>query len=175
MDQPRLTTKRLTLRPFSIKDAERMSQLAGNIKVAETTLNVPHPYAPEMARSWIATHDAGWKEKTNIVFAITVTETEDLVGTIGLHDITPLQAELGYWVGVPYWSNGYCTEAAQAVIAFSFNTLGLSKIVAEHLRGNPASGRVMKKASMDHVASAVGTDRYGNPAEIEFYEIVSSL
>jgi len=172
--QPSLTTQRLTLRPFSLDDALRMSQLAGNIRVAETTLNVPHPYQPDMARSWISTHEAGWTERKNIVYAITLTETGELLGTIGLHDIKPDQAELGYWIGEPYWGRGFCTEAAKAVIAFSFEILELSKVVAEHLKSNPASGAVMKNASMCYVTSDIGVDRYGEPAEIDFYEIVST-
>lgn len=53
------------------------------------------------------------------------------------------RAELGYWVGQPFWNRGYATEAARAVIAFGFEVLGLNRIHASHLTRNPASGRVM--------------------------------
>ena len=58
------------------------------------------------------------------------------------------RAELGYWVGKPFWGQGYCTEAAQAVIAYGFQTLGLNRIQAHHFGRNPASGRVMQKLGM---------------------------
>ncbi|HEY0008726.1 MAG TPA: GNAT family protein [Tepidisphaeraceae bacterium] len=58
------------------------------------------------------------------------------------------RAELGYWIGVPHWGRGYCTEAAVAVVEFGFNQLGLRKVTCRHLACNPASGRVMAKAGM---------------------------
>lgn len=171
MDQPEILTKRLILRPFLSEDAEEISRLAGNIKIAQTTLNIPHPYSPDMARSWIATHRPGWEQKTNIAFAITHSETGQLLGAIGLQDIATTQAELGYWVGEPYWCNGYCSEAAQAVIHFSFKKLSLNKIIAQHLTSNPASGRVMEKAKMKKVNTILDKDRYGSLASVALYEI----
>ena len=55
---------------------------------------------------------------------------------------------MGYWIGLPYWNNGYCTEAARAVVDFAFTDLGLHRIFAHHLVRNPASGRVMQKIGM---------------------------
>ena len=81
------------------------------------------------------------------------------------------QGELGYWIGESYWGMGYCTEAAKALIQFSFHTLGLKKIVAEHLTSNPASGKVMKKAGMRHVLTTQKVDRHGVNASMEMYEI----
>ena len=58
------------------------------------------------------------------------------------------RAELGYWVGVPYWNRGVATEAARALVAFGFGALGLHRVQARHLTRNPASGRVMQKLGM---------------------------
>ena len=58
------------------------------------------------------------------------------------------RAELGYWLGRPYWGQGYCTEAVRAVLDFGFGQLGLNRIFACHFARNPASGRVMQKAGM---------------------------
>ena len=60
------------------------------------------------------------------------------------------QAELGYWVGKPYWGKGFCTEAAQAVLAYAFNELALIRVYARYLARNPASGRVMQKLHMQY-------------------------
>ena len=57
---------------------------------------------------------------------------------------------IGYWIGKPYWNNGYCTEAAQAVIGFGFEVMGLNRISATHFASNPASGRVLQKAGMKY-------------------------
>ena len=58
------------------------------------------------------------------------------------------RAELGYWIGVPWWNRGYATEAGRALLDFGFGTLGLHRIMAHHMMRNPASGRVMQKLGM---------------------------
>jgi RimJ/RimL family protein N-acetyltransferase len=74
-----------------------------------------------------------------------------LIGAMGIHiSQSHNRAELGYWIGVPYWNQGYCTEAARAVLRYGFETLGLNRIQARHLARNPASGRVMIKIGMRH-------------------------
>lgn len=76
-------------------------------------------------------------------------ETGDLVGIVSLHiQRVHDRAELGYWIGKPYWMRGYATEAARALIGFGFRDLGLHRIFAHHFARNPASGRVMEKAGM---------------------------
>jgi hypothetical protein len=53
---PRLGTERLLLRPFALSDAADVLRLAGDRAIADTTLNIPHPYEAGMAEEWIATH-----------------------------------------------------------------------------------------------------------------------
>ena len=55
---------------------------------------------------------------------------------------------MGYWVGKQYWNQGFCTEAASALLAYGFEELDLNRICATHLVRNPASGRVMEKLGM---------------------------
>ena len=80
---------------------------------------------------------------------MTLKGTGELVGAIGLM-VKPehANAEMGYWVGVPYWNRGYAAEAARALIAFGFEALELERIHAHYFIRNPASGRVMEKAGM---------------------------
>ena len=59
------------------------------------------------------------------------------------------------------------------IITFSFEQLGLSKMIAQHLTSNPASGEVMKKTGMVHIKKTQIYDRDGNRAEIETYEITN--
>jgi len=55
---------------------------------------------------------------------------------------------LGYWIAIPYWNNGYVTEAAKAIIEFGFKELNFNKIFATYFPHNPASGKVMEKIGM---------------------------
>lgn len=147
-DQPTLSTPRLLLRPFRLDDAARVQQLAGAREIADTTLNIPHPYENGMAEAWISTHAEAWDRQELAAFAITSPD-DGVVGAISLR-LRPdhFRAELGYWIGRPFWNRGYATEAARAIIGFGFETLGLNRIYAMHLTRNPASGRVMEKAGM---------------------------
>lgn len=103
----------------------------------------------------VGRHAAAWiarpKDPDHHVFAIILREGGDLVGAIGLEAKPDHgRAEIGYWVGVPYWNRGYVTEAARAVLGFGFESLGLHRIFAMHFTRNPASGRVMQKLGMKH-------------------------
>ncbi len=146
---PVLKTRRLFLRPFSLSDSEDVRKLAGEREIADTTLNIPHPYEEGMAEKWISTHAAGFEENTSLTFAITCRKDGNLLGAVGLTvQRSHSRAELGYWIGKPYWGNGYCTEAARAVIAYGFTTLKLNRIFAMYMTRNPSSGRVMEKLGM---------------------------
>lgn len=129
-------------------DAPVVQRLAGAREIADTTLTIPHPYPDGAAEEWIRTHEEAWNRRERATFAIT-SEPDGLIGAIGLDlALSHGRAELGYWVGRPFWNRGYATEAVRAVIAFGFETLGLNRIWARHLTRNPASGRVMVKAGM---------------------------
>jgi RimJ/RimL family protein N-acetyltransferase len=148
-EQPVLATQRLVLRPFALDDALAVQVLAGAREVAETTLHIPHPYPAGAAEQWIATHPVTLDAGTGVTYAITDADTGVVIGAVGL-TITPAHAhaELGYWLGVPYWNRGYCTEAATALVDFAFTRLGLHRVQAHYLTRNPASGRVMQKLGM---------------------------
>lgn len=146
---PNLETPRLVLRPFGDEDAADVRRLAGDRAIADTTLRIPHPYPDGAAGAWIATHAVSFAAGHGLTLAIILRERRDLIGAIGL-EINPDQqrAELGYWIGRPYWNQGYATEAGRAVVAYGFDVLGLHRIYADHLTRNPASGRVMAKLGM---------------------------
>ena len=150
--QPTLTTQRLILRPFTLADAPAVQHLAGEWAVADTTANIPHPYEDGVAETWISSHAEQFEQRTGVVFAVTLKETGELVGAISLFSIRAAfeRAEMGYWIGVPYWNKGYCSEAAKALIGYGFNELGLNRVFAEHMTRNPGSGRVMQKAGMTY-------------------------
>jgi RimJ/RimL family protein N-acetyltransferase len=147
--QPTLRTPRLVMRPFLQDDAPSVQQLAGERRVAETTLNIPHPYPEGGAEAWIASHPRRFAAGDDAVFAIRV--ADGLVGAIGLNlALYHRRAELGYWIGLPFWNRGYATEAGTALLWYGFEGLDLNRIQATHFAGNPASGRVMQKLGMHY-------------------------
>lgn len=147
--QPVLATARLRLRPMTMADGPRVEALAGDRAIADTTAGVPHPYPDGGGAAWISTHPARWRSGSEIVFGLAVPATDEIIGVIGLvvHQADDA-AELGYWLGLPYWNHGYMSEAAAAAIDFAFEVVSLHRVYALHLTRNPASGRVMEKAGM---------------------------
>jgi RimJ/RimL family protein N-acetyltransferase len=146
---PTLRTDRLVLRPFVMEDAPDVSRLAGDKRVVLHTLTMPHPYEVHHATAWIAMHKRLRAEGTGVVFAICDGATGALMGAIGLViDKTHPRAELGYWIGVPFWGRGYATEAARAMLAHGFRDLKLPRIFACYYAANPSSGRVLEKIGM---------------------------
>jgi len=145
---PTLKTGRLILRPFEPRDAPVVQRLAGERAVADTTLNIPHPYLDGMAEAWIGGHEEALARGESLTLAITE-PAEGVIGAISLAlKGADRRAELGYWIAVSCWGRGYATEAARAVVQYGFTTLGLNRIEAIHLTRNPASGRVMEKIGM---------------------------
>ena len=171
MHQLKIETPGLLLRPFLEQDAGDVRSLAGNKNVSETTLNIPHPYDSGEAEKWISTHAGAWKNRTGVIYAIVERSSKDLVGAISLVKMVDGNAELGYWIGEPYWNRGYCSEAAKSLVQFAFEKLAVKNIMAEHLSSNPASGRVMQKLGMQHVNQTRKPDRNGKMALIEIYEL----
>lgn len=147
--QPIIHTDRLLLRPFKISDSSKVKELAGHSKIAETTLHVPHPYQDGMAETWINSHKDIFINKKGIIYAIIKKDSNELIGTVGLsiNDIHR-KAELAYWVGVPYWGKGYCTEASKALIEYGFKELNLNRIYALSMDYNIGSYKVMENIGM---------------------------
>jgi [ribosomal protein S5]-alanine N-acetyltransferase len=170
---PTLTTDRLVLRPFARTDAPLVQRLAGEREVALNTEHIPHPYPDGAAVAWIETHQEKFDAAGEIVFAIDL-RGDGLIGAIGIipnraHD----RAEIGYWIGKPFWNKGYASEAAAAVIRFGFEELKLNKIVAVHFSRNPASGRVMQKNGMRHEGTLrQNHKKWGQYVDVEAYGIL---
>jgi ribosomal-protein-alanine N-acetyltransferase len=95
--QPELQTQRLILRPFELTDASNVQRLAGDYAIADTTINIPHPYKDGMAAQWISQHQAKFYADKLCNYAVVLRTTDELVGSIGLvisrHSD---RAELGY-------------------------------------------------------------------------------
>ena len=148
---PRVETQRLVLRPLGLDDARDVQVLAGDFAIADTTARIPHPYEDGMAEAWIASLAEAIQPRQEWVFGIEESASGCLMGTVGL--VSPGEdgdAELGYWIGRPYWNQGFATEAARVVVDFGFEHAGIARVHAHHFSRNPASGRVLQKLGFRH-------------------------
>lgn len=144
-----LQTGRLTLRPYTLDDIPVLVPLIGAREVAATTLRIPHPYTEEIAREFIANAEKDHASGRCVRLGIIVRESAALCGGVGLQiESDHRRAELGYWIGLPYWGQGYATEAAFAVVQYGFEALALQRIFASHVTANVASGKVLQKIGM---------------------------
>jgi RimJ/RimL family protein N-acetyltransferase len=171
-----ITTDRLHLRPLAPSDAPQIRLLAGDAAVSATALGIPYPFADGEAEQWIAEAERDRAAGVGYVFAILKREGGAMVGSVSLY-LCPQhkKAELGYWIGRPWWGLGYATEAGQALLHFGFAQLGLNRIYANHTGENPASGRVMEKLGMRYEGTlrqdASHQDRY---VDLVYYGILRS-
>ena len=100
--QPKLFTERLILRPFQHEDSERVALLAGEKIIADMTANIPHPYELPMAKTWINGHAPMYKERSGVVYAITLRESGELLGAVSIPRVEDGYGTLGYWLGFPF-------------------------------------------------------------------------
>jgi RimJ/RimL family protein N-acetyltransferase len=148
-ERPTIETLRLVLRPFTLADAPQVQQLAGEQEVAATLVPLPHPYEDGMAEHWIGTHQERYEKGELLSFAIVLRATQTLMGAIDLELSQQHEnAEIGYWLGKPFWQQGYATEAARAVLHYGFEVVGLHRVHANYLARNRVSARVLQKLGM---------------------------
>lgn len=148
---PVIETERLILSQLEEKDIPLIVEYLQHRIYSDLTSNIPYPYTEKDARFWLKMSKEAFENNAGYTFGIRDKE-DRIIGAIGLHDRDDDKAELGYWIGMPYWSKGLVTEAAKAMIHFGFNQLGVHKIFATHLPHNPASGKIMKKIGMEQEA-----------------------
>lgn len=141
MALPTIETERLLLRPLVPEDAEAVFLWTGDSRVTEY-MNYSTYSDPMQVRQWIET--TGGR-----IFGFVRRSDGQLIGS---GDISPHEAEEGYW-GFGYnlrydcWNKGYTTEAVMAMIKYAA-FLGAEKFIAMHAVENPASGRVIEKCGL---------------------------
>jgi ribosomal-protein-alanine N-acetyltransferase len=140
-ERPILQTERLLLRRPDAKDVGSIVAMVGDWEVARRLARVPHPYRETDAHDFLDT-----VVPNEWVWAITLRESRELVGMVGLTPETePDTAELGYYVARIHWGNGIATDAAGLVVRYGIHALGLRRITSGHFVDNPASRRVLSK------------------------------
>jgi [ribosomal protein S5]-alanine N-acetyltransferase len=174
---PILRSARLILRAFKLNDASVVQRLAGDFAIADTTSTIPHPYPDGAAEDWISTHESVWMMDRAFHWAIVTLAASTCIGAVSLSHIDrdDNHAEIGYWIGKPYWGKGYCTEAARRVVEFAFEEMNLNRIYAYHFTRNPASGRVMQKIGMRQEGLLQQhTKRWDKYEDLALYAILKS-
>ena len=141
-----IETERLILRPWKNGDAESLYRYASDPDVGSRAGWMPHP-SPEYSREIISTVFAHPE-----IYALVPKDTSEPVGCVGLtySPETPLEAEVGYWIGKPLWGRGLVAEALKDLITRSFTTLGLSRLKIVHYDGNTQSRSVAEKCGFKY-------------------------
>jgi RimJ/RimL family protein N-acetyltransferase len=133
-----IKTRRLVLRELTDSDTPEFAHLAGDWDVARQTARIPYPYSEELAREWMDT--LGPEE-----FVRAVVHHGTLIGAVGYVANEDRSAEIGYWIGKPWWGLGFATEAASALVRHCFTTAGFKRLTCCHFVDNAASRRVIQK------------------------------
>lgn len=145
MKNPVLKTERLALRRQRMSDAKLLPPLY-NEKALSKFTHIPYPYKLSDAKKFLkgAAKKFG---KTEYGFFIILSKTKEIIGSIALMNINKKdnRAEIGYFVTKKHRSKGYVTEATKALLDFGFKKLKLHRININHVNGNKASQRVIKK------------------------------
>jgi [ribosomal protein S5]-alanine N-acetyltransferase len=134
-----------SLRPITAADADSLARYANDRRVSiHLRDRFPFPYSPSDAIEFIAFLEA---DDQQMHWGIDV--GGEIVGGIGLGiraDVERLTAELGYWLGVPFWGRGIVPEAVRVVTDIGHQERGLVRIFAKTYAGNVRSERVLEKA-----------------------------
>jgi RimJ/RimL family protein N-acetyltransferase len=134
-----LETERLVLRRPTLADVKAIVRAINDRRIAQNTARIPHPYAASDAEDFV--NFVGSKpQDTNFL----ITRDGEVIGGVGI-DLGSGAPEIGYWLGVPFWGQGYATEAARAVIDYTFEEFGSAELRAGARVVNPASRRVLEK------------------------------
>ena len=135
-----LETERLMLRRPTLADVKAIAHLANDRRIAENTRRLPHPYSQDHAIEFVR---AIANDKRETVFLIENNFTP--IGVVGIDWRQADAPELGYWLGVEHWGQGFGTEAARAVIDFFFDEFSLEQLFSGARVANPSSRNILEK------------------------------
>jgi RimJ/RimL family protein N-acetyltransferase len=147
-----LESERLILRPYRPMDIEAMAVWLSDFDVARMLARVPHPYSEEDAEDFLA------REPTNEQSFVIERKADGLfLGSIGFNP--DQDYEFGYWLGKPFWGQGYATEALYRLVRHTFESMGAQSVHAGFFADNPASGNVLVKLGARHNGSKLRFSR----------------
>jgi RimJ/RimL family protein N-acetyltransferase len=135
-----LETERLMLRRPTLADVKAIARLANDRRIAENTRRLPHPYTQDHAIAFVR---ALADDPRETVFLIENHHTP--VGVVGIDWRQADAPELGYWLGVEHWGQGFGTEAARAAIDFTFEEYEAEQLLSGARVTNPSSRNILEK------------------------------
>ena len=135
-----LETERLTLRKPTLADVKAIANLANDRRIAENMRRLPHPYLLDHGVEFVRAIADGRRET---VFLIE--NNYEPIGVVGVDWREPESPELGYWLGVEHWGQGFGTEAARAMIDFTFEEFDVEQLISAARVANPASRNILEK------------------------------
>jgi RimJ/RimL family protein N-acetyltransferase len=133
------------IRSYENSDKESIVKYANNFNVSKLLRDqFPFPYTLTDAETWLI-HACNQELETNFVIA----NNKEMIGAIGINlqeDVNRFSAEIGYWIGEPFWGKGIMTRALKTFTEYAFINFNLNRIYAYVFEGNVASERVLLKA-----------------------------
>lgn len=165
------------LREWRIEDAARLAEMLNNRNILNNLRDgLPYPYTETDAEEYINSMRMADKNKT-LAFAITV--DDKVVGSIGVFrcdNIHSRTAEIGYYIGEPYWGCGLGTSAVTQVCTYIFENTDIIRVFAEPFAYNTASCRVLEKAGFQFEgllrSNAV---KNGKVIDMKMYSLIKDL
>ena len=135
---------KIELSAWNQDDILSLTQYANNINVWNMLRDsFPYPYTQKNAEEWISLN-LNANPTTN--FSIKVdSEVAGAAGVLLKADIHCKNAEIGYWLGEPFWGKGIATEAVRQLASHIFSNFDINRIYAEIFSNNPASMKVLLK------------------------------
>jgi len=128
------------LRRPTLADVKAITHLANDRRIAENTRRLPYPYLQDHAVDFVR---GIANQQRETVFLIESNYTP--IGMVGVDWRQPERPELGYWLGVEHWGQGFATEAARAAIDFTFEEFDIEVMKSGARVANPASRNVLEK------------------------------
>ena len=166
IDCPVLVTDRLVLRKPHETDAEDLARLANNARIAAMLTRMPHPYGMTEAEDFLSRAET---RASGCIYAVTLAANGQFIGCAGLEDSRGNGLELGYWIGQPFWGNGYATEAAQALVDVAFRNTAIDVLRASCRVSNGASRRVIHKCGFQFAGQGLVTSLVAGQMTVEHY------
>lgn len=140
-------TLKCDIREWKISDAGNLAQMLNNPNILNNLRDgLPYPYTEKDAEEYIEAMLSSDKTKT---FAFAITVNDIVVGSIGVFRCDNIHfrtAEMGYYIGEPYWGKGLGTSAVKQVCSYIFQNTDIIRIFAEPFAYNTASCRILEKA-----------------------------
>ncbi|HVF34441.1 MAG TPA: GNAT family protein [Candidatus Saccharimonadia bacterium] len=147
--EPTLGGDGFVLRPFRSTDLDELVALADNERVSAMLRDrFPFPYTRADGVAFLA-DTAGARDDWRLAIEV----DRRFAGSVGFRpgsDVHRHTAEVGYWLGEPYWGRGLVTAALRAATPVAMDALKLHRVAAGVYSGNPASARVLEKAGYEH-------------------------